>query len=809
MEPIENNPFRVLGLPITASVREIEKRATELGTYASMGKTKSYDTDFDGKPIDRAIEKVTAAKKKIQIEEEKFHHSLFWFWNHNSVDELALDLVRDGQEEKACSIWEKAVFSNRDVAFIQIPEIEDLILASSDWPESDDDDHRIEIEGNAFVIERKTAGTTVATAPADFEDSDRWLIECDVEWMAGDDNVAFAIVFGRGKNSYFSFDISANGHYRFGRTIDWDFEEIIGWTKYDDATISGYDLNHIQVERDQENLIFRINGFVAGRVQHEPWFGNRFGFKVSGEQTVHFTKLRLSNFKLDGSYASGVKVTRTNVSCAKNLALLHLNRSSPHDILKSHPWERAISLFEKFVSSDYFNEYVRVVVGERFVLDWNKTVDDHNRRLVENLKVTLNQTYGVTTRAFIDSFSVFPDKNFQVVKNLFAAGSIQKIERAISIAEAQRKADATKAVASGKALISSIEAEISRIAKTLGDSSIEYQLASDKVVDELVLSGIAHFNAVQDDEPALPLYIYATTIAVTPKAIERAKENLRTCELSIPQKHIHKLIEECRNVRQVFPGDAISTGQKLIAETKAHLNNLEACAGDESDEFKSTANYLTFEIVQCGIDHFNSTKNDEPALQLYQYAVALAASPEAEKHANENLLSCKEWIKNKAYLLCHFCGKDQPEKETSVSKTMYVETSRERVFNSTSVGYSYGDVLIPRCMNCKSLHGALTQYYTRFFFVILGGMATGSIGAILIYPHFKNALWRSGWALALGGWTFVFSTAILIGLICGSLAYLLISRVDTEGIRKENDIEGFPEVTKRRSQGWTFSKPSA
>jgi len=214
-------------------------------------------------------------------------------------------------------------------------------------------------------------------------------------------------------------------------------------------------------------------------------------------------------------------------------------------------------------------------------------------------------------------------------------------------------------------------------------------------------------------------------------------------------------------------------------------------------------------VIQCAIVSFNLTKNDEPGLPLYKHAVSIAASAQAKKYADENLSSCKEWIKNKAYLLCHFCGKDQPEKETSISKTMYVETSRDRVFNSTSVGYSYGDVLIPRCTNCKSLHGALTQYYTRFIFVILGGMATGSIGAILIYPHFKNALWRSGWALPLSGWTFVFSSAILIGLICGSLAYLLLSRVDTDGIRKENDIEGFPEVTKRRSQGWTFSKPSA
>ena len=163
MEPIENNPFRVLGLPITASVREIEKRATELETYVSMGKTKTYDLDFRFKPVHRTLENITAARKKLQLDEEKFRHSLFWFWNKNSVDELALELLREGNVDKAIAIWEKAVFSNKEDVFIQVPVIEDLIQASSDWPELDDDNHRLEIEGDTFVIERKSEGTTGAT----------------------------------------------------------------------------------------------------------------------------------------------------------------------------------------------------------------------------------------------------------------------------------------------------------------------------------------------------------------------------------------------------------------------------------------------------------------------------------------------------------------------------------------------------------------------------------------------------------------------------------------------------------------------
>lgn len=809
MELIENNPFRVLGLPITASAREIEKRATELETYASMGKTKSYDTDFNFKPVLRTLENIKEARKKLHLDEEKFRHSLFWFWNHNSVDELAFELLRDGNVDKAIAIWEKAVFSDKQDAFIQVPIIEDLISTSSGWPELDNDDHRLEIDGDAYVIERKNAKITAATTLADFDDSERWLIECDAEWMAGDDNCAFGLVIGRGNNSFFSFDISANGYYRFGRTIDWNFENIIEWTKDDDDVIAGYDLNHIEVEREVNNLILRINGFVVGTVPHEPFFGNSFGFRVSGEQTVHFTKLKLSKFELDQRYASGVEITNKNFSCAKNLALLHLYRAAPHNILKPHLWEPAISLFAKLASSDHFDRYVKAVAGERFVPNWNETIDYQNRLLVDALKPSLDKTYGVTTGEFIDTFSVFPDKNFQTVKDIFVAGSIQKINKSVQISEEQRKADASKAVDAGKALISSVENEIARLSKNLGTSSIEYQLASDKVVDELVQCGIDHSHKAFDPELELPLLKYAASIAITPRSVERVNKNLRTCEVAIPEKQIINLLEKTRSNISSTPRNAISVGERFVADSKAHLLSLRDVAGNDSVEYKRAADAVSGMIIQCAIAYFNSTKNDEPGLPLYQHAVSLAVSSEAKKYANENLASCKEWIKNKDYMLCYFCGENEPQKETSITNTMYLETSRDRHFNSTSVGYSYGDVLVPRCLSCTSVHEAITSYYTKFFFSVLGGLAAGFIGGVLIYPHFKNSLWRMGVVLTISGWSFVFLSLIVTGLICALLAYFFISRVDTNNIRKKHDINGFPEISKRLSQGWTFSKPSA
>jgi len=806
MELIENNPFRVLGIPITASVREIEKRATELETYASMGKARTYDTDFNLTPVVRTPENITEARKKLQLDEEKFRHSLFWFWNHNSVDELALDLLRDGNIEKARTIWEKAAFANSKDVYIPVVVVADLI-SERKWSTTDNDDWRTKQEDDYFVIEKRKNGSMFSSQKADFEDAEKWLIECDCEWMSGSEDSPFGVVFGREGKNFLTFNISANGSYSLFRYVDWKLETIIDWT--DSDAVDGYGINHLEIQRNRDEIILRINDEEVERIERMPFFGQYFGFYVHNIQTIHFSNLKLSKIEKDERYASGISVSQKNISCVKNLSLLELHRSTSHGILKSYSWEPSISLFEKFVSSEYFGEYARLVTGEKFVLNIDETIDHYNRLLVDTLKPSLDRTYGVTTPDFINSFSIFPEKNFQAIKNIFVSGIIQKIDKAVAIAEQQRLGSAVKAVESGNKLILTIEPEIEQLSNTLGTGSIEYQLATDKVVNELVRSAIDHSNEIFEPELELPLLKFASNIAVTPKSIEFANRNLRGCETAVPEKQVVKLIEKTRTLITATPRNAVSVGQKLITESKEHLTTLEEVAGSNSEEYKRCADVVSNLLVQCGIVHFNATKNDQPALPLYQYAVAIAESPEAEKYADENLASCNKWIEDKDYMLCYFCGKNQPEKETSITKTMYIETSRERQFNSTRVGYSHGEVVIPRCGMCKSLHKATTSYYLRLSFSVLAGAIAGFIVGVLSFPHFKNLILRMGSTFPVGGWVFSFSGLVLIGLICGLIARRLLPQNDTSDIRNAGDINGFSEIKKRLSEGWTFNAPSA
>lgn len=110
MELIHQNPFRVLGLCVTATDREIAKQISDIGIYADMGKEVVFDSDnyFSIPPI-RTSEAINEAKQRIDQPYSKLFYSMFWFWQvkNNVVDDMAFEELKNGNYEKAISFWER------------------------------------------------------------------------------------------------------------------------------------------------------------------------------------------------------------------------------------------------------------------------------------------------------------------------------------------------------------------------------------------------------------------------------------------------------------------------------------------------------------------------------------------------------------------------------------------------------------------------------------------------------------------------------------------------------------------------------
>lgn len=116
MEIIYNNPYRILGLHVTATEKEIRKRIEDLRIFSEMGKEISYDTDLPFlSDIERTPETIREAANQIERLESRVFYSLFWFWIKNSVDEFVFDILKEGKVEKAIELWEKALTTDKEV----------------------------------------------------------------------------------------------------------------------------------------------------------------------------------------------------------------------------------------------------------------------------------------------------------------------------------------------------------------------------------------------------------------------------------------------------------------------------------------------------------------------------------------------------------------------------------------------------------------------------------------------------------------------------------------------------------------------
>lgn len=106
---VANNPYRLLGVATNASEKEISANKTKIARFADVGKTVDFPLDMNALigqcSRDKAsVEKASAA---LSLPQDKIRHALFWFAKESPIDEMALEYVQAGNNEKAIELLEK------------------------------------------------------------------------------------------------------------------------------------------------------------------------------------------------------------------------------------------------------------------------------------------------------------------------------------------------------------------------------------------------------------------------------------------------------------------------------------------------------------------------------------------------------------------------------------------------------------------------------------------------------------------------------------------------------------------------------
>jgi len=126
------NAFRILGLPVTASKRDIVKRVEVLQTLTKIGHIPHYNTDLPWiSEVNRNEETIKKALQLLENPNTKMEHLLSWFWVIDEHDNLAINALNNKDVYKAVEIWSAAT-QQKDSHHLKNLATLELILAAQE-----------------------------------------------------------------------------------------------------------------------------------------------------------------------------------------------------------------------------------------------------------------------------------------------------------------------------------------------------------------------------------------------------------------------------------------------------------------------------------------------------------------------------------------------------------------------------------------------------------------------------------------------------------------------------------------------------
>lgn len=120
-----------------------------------------------------------------------------------------------------------------------------------------------------------------------------------------------------------------------------------------------------------------------------------------------------------------------------------------------------------------------------------------------------------------------------------------------------------------------------------------------------------------------------------------------------PLQSIEEKLAWAKKKRITDPEDANNIGANLYQKTKKDLTVLKRLYGSSNVRYKSIADRMANEIMQCGIDYFqefrdsDSTDPGADAMKLFRYAKSIAVGRQAKDRIKENTEGLQEWIDEK------------------------------------------------------------------------------------------------------------------------------------------------------------------
>ena len=119
-EIFEVNGFRIIGVPVDATIREINRQTDRLRTMMSSGQGEQAHVGAFALFPPPADEVIREANQRLRDPEQRILDEFFWFWPRQSgqgASDSALQALADGDADTAFELW-AALESNPEEGYV-------------------------------------------------------------------------------------------------------------------------------------------------------------------------------------------------------------------------------------------------------------------------------------------------------------------------------------------------------------------------------------------------------------------------------------------------------------------------------------------------------------------------------------------------------------------------------------------------------------------------------------------------------------------------------------------------------------------
>lgn len=168
---------------------------------------------------------------------------------------------------------------------------------SNNWPLNTSANKEMKIENGKLRIRGIADGYSYDSS-RDFDiDMSRDLdLSVTAKWIEGIKNRAIGLVYGGNGTSYHSFVISADGSYLIAYFDNGSWKNVKEWTESSFINKNNTP-NILSIKKRGNNMTYYINGNQVESLPFNNGYGNIFGVRVGGAQTIDFDNFTLSGVK--------------------------------------------------------------------------------------------------------------------------------------------------------------------------------------------------------------------------------------------------------------------------------------------------------------------------------------------------------------------------------------------------------------------------------------------------------------------------------------------------------------------------------